>query len=59
MIEITEHETAIRTDHWLVEWYKSGLRGVSFDTWIDKGYYLFHICIHRHNFKVQWWKGKK
>lgn len=59
LIKITEHKISFQTSRLLVELYKNGIRGAAFDTWIDNGYFLFHICIYRHNFKVQWWKGKK
>lgn len=59
MIEIDKHEIALRTNHLLVELYKSGMRGVEFGIWVDKGYFYLHICIHRRNFQIQWWKGKK
>lgn len=57
MIEIDKHEISLRTNHWLIELYKNDMRGALFDTWIDKGYFCFHICIHRCNFKIQWWKN--
>lgn len=52
-------EISLRTNHLLVELYKSGLRGFCFDVWVEKIYACIHICIYRHNFKLQWWKGKK
>lgn len=59
MIEYDNHELSLRTGHWLIELYKSGLRGFCFDIWIEKNYACFQICIYRHNFKAQWWKEKK
>lgn len=58
MVEIDKDEKALRTNHLLVELYKSGLRGFAFDVWVDRGYFVFHVCVFRHDFKIQWWQKR-